>query len=206
VIALASRNLPKEQRNKAILWGTFGAIIIRILMTIGAVWLLKIPYLQAIGGLLLLYVAVKLLKNEDETENIKAEASLMQAIKTIIVADLIMGVDNVLAIAGASHGNIWLVIFGLVISVPIVVWGSKWITSMMDRYPIIIYVGAVILAWTSGTMIVHDRKVGEFLGDMSWVSWVVHALTIGIVLLFGWLQNKSKKSTEQFDSENTNVV
>lgn len=207
VIALASRNLPLEQRNKAILWGTFGAIIIRILMTIGAVWLLKIPFLQAIGGLLLLYVAVKLLKNEEESENIKAEASLLQAIKTIIVADLIMGVDNVLAIAGASHGNIWLVIIGLAISVPIVVWGSKWITTLMDRYPIIVYVGAVILAWTAGTMIVHDRKIGELLTDMSWMSWVIHALTIGIVLLFGWLQNKSKKKSEPGENqEETRVV
>lgn len=207
VIALASRNLPLAQRNKAILWGTFGAVIIRIVMTIGAVWLLKIPFLQAIGGLLLLYVAVKLLKNEDESENIKAEASLIQAIKTIIVADLIMGVDNVLAIAGAAHGNIWLVVIGLAVSVPIVVWGSKWITSLMDRYPIIVYVGSIILAWTSGTMIVHDTRVGEYIAGMAWVSWAVHILAIGLVLLFGWLQNNSKKkATTGENEEETRVV
>lgn len=195
VIALASRSLPLEQRNKAIMWGTFGAVIIRILMTLVAVWLLKIPLLQAIGGLLLIYVAIKLLKNEGESENIKSGTSLMQAIQTIIIADVIMGVDNVLAIAGASHGNMLLVVLGLAISVPIVVWGSKWITAWMNRFPIIIYIGAGILAYTAGSMMVHDKIIQEHIISMaSWLSWVIPLLTIGIVLLSGKLLSKANKT------------
>lgn len=195
VIALASRSLPLEQRNKAIMWGTFGAVIIRTLMTLVAVWLLKIPLLQAIGGLLLIYVAIKLLKNEGESENIKSGTSLMQAIQTIIIADVIMGVDNVLAIAGASHGNMLLVVLGLAISVPIVVWGSKWITAWMNRFPIIIYIGAGILAYTAGSMMVHDKIIHEHVISMaSWLSWVIPLLTIGIVLLSGKLLSKANKA------------
>lgn len=194
VIALASRKLPLEQRNKAILWGTLGAVIIRILMTLAAVWLLKIPLLQAIGGLLLVYVAIKLLKNEGEEEDVKAGTSLLQAIQTIIVADIIMGVDNVLAIAGAAHGNMILVVLGLAISVPIVVWGSKWITAWMNRFPIIIYIGAGILAYTAGSMMVHDKIIQENIISMAtWLTWAVPVLTIAIVLLAGRLLSKAGK-------------
>ncbi|RKD27013.1 hypothetical protein BEP19_00095 [Ammoniphilus oxalaticus] len=203
VIALASRNLPLQQRNKAILWGTFGAIIVRILMTLGAVWLLRIPFLQAIGGLLLLIVAIKLLKSGDDSENIKAETGLMQAIRTIIIADIIMGVDNVLAIAGASQGNMLLVVIGLAISIPIVVWGSKWIVTLMDRFPVIVQIGALILAWTSGTMIVHDQMVGELaLAQWGWLSWVIHAFTLGLVLLFIFFQQRAKRAQIKPDVQN----
>lgn len=167
VIALASRNLPDDLRNKAIYVGTAGAILIRTVMTLFAVYLLTVPYLQAIGGLVLIPVALKLLKQEDHGESVAPAAGFWGAIKTIIVADAVMGIDNVLAIAGAAHGSFLLVVFGLIISVPIVVWGSKWIGGLMNRYPALIYVGAGILAWTAGSMVIHDAIVGKYLLDIS---------------------------------------
>lgn len=167
VIALAARNLPPKCKNKAIYLGTLGAIVIRILMTLCAVWLLTIPYLQALGGLLLIPVAIKLLKKEDHAQNVESSAGFWSAIKTIIIADAVMGVDNVLAIAGAAHGNFLLVVIGLLVSVPIVVWGSKWIGRWMETYPILVYVGSGILAWTAGSMIVHDKIIGAQLSLIS---------------------------------------
>lgn len=188
VIALASRSLSNEIRNKAIYMGTLGAILIRTIMTLFAVWLLTIPYLQAIGGLVLIPVAYKLLKQEAEAENIKASASFWGAIKTIIVADAVMGIDNVLAIAGAAHGDFLLVIIGLLISVPIVVWGSKGIGRLMTKYPILIYVGSGILTWTAGTMVVHDKTIGPYLAILSSATAVGIPLIITIiVLILGYL-------------------
>ncbi|GMA98346.1 TerC family protein [Pelosinus sp. IPA-1] len=192
VIALASRKLPEEQRNKAIYWGTFGAIIIRALMTIVALWLLRIPYLQALGGILLIPVAIKLVKQEDSHENISASTSLAGAIQTIIVADAIMGIDNVIAVAGASHGNMLLVILGLLISVPIVIWGSKWISAWMVTYPILVYAGAAILAWTAGGMIMNDQIVGTYLRHLSELTnFIVPLVITAIVLLVGKLRTKN---------------
>ncbi|RXT09140.1 TerC family protein [Ammoniphilus sp. CFH 90114] len=205
VIALASRNLPLEQRNKAILWGTFGAVIIRIILTLVAVWLMKVPLLQAIGGLLLIYVAIKLMKNEEETEGIVAGMTLRQAVQTIIVADLIMGLDNVLAIAGAAHGNMVLVVLGLAISVPIVVWGSKWISSLMNRFPIIVTVGAGILAYTAGTMVMHDKLVNSYI-TFPGASWIVPIVTVVLVISIGTLLNKKAKTTIQHDQNNPKAV
>ena len=191
VIALASRKLPEEQRTKAIYWGTFGAIIIRALMTIVALWLLRIPYLQAIGGILLIPVAIKLVQQDESHENISASSSLAGAIQTIIVADAIMGIDNVIAVAGASHGNMLLVILGLLISVPIVIWGSKWISAWMVTYPILVYAGAAILAWTAGGMIMNDQIVGTYLRNFSELTDFIVPLAItAIVLLAGKLRAK----------------
>jgi YjbE family integral membrane protein len=192
VIALASRKLPIQQRNKAIYWGTFGAIVIRALMTLVAVWLLKIPFLQAMGGLLLIPVAINLLKKDDSTEHIDASSSFWGAIKTIIIADAIMGVDNVLAIAGASHGNMLLVVLGLVISVPIVVWGSKWISAWMAKYPILIYAGSAILAWTAGSMIMNDKIVGPHLTSVfSSATWLLPLVVTLFVLAIGKLRERA---------------
>jgi YjbE family integral membrane protein len=200
VIAMASRNLPALQRKKAILWGTFGAVVVRIIMTLGAVWLLKIPLLQAIGGILLVYIAIKLLTHEDDGEKVVAGLSLNQAIKTIIFADIIMGMDNVLAIAGASHGNFLLVLIGLIISIPIVVWGSQLISAWMTRFPIIVYIGAVVLAWTAGTMFVHDDFVEKnLLTGLDWLSWVIPLVATAFVLGVGFLLSKMKKSKSSDD-------
>ena len=193
VIALASRNLPDDLRNKAIYLGTFGAIIIRTLMTLFAVWLLTIPYLQAIGGLILIPVALKLLKHDDNEGDIRSSTSFWGAIKTIIIADAVMGIDNVLAIAGAAHGNFLLVILGLLISVPIIVWGSKWIGSLMTKYPPLIYVGAGILAWTAGSMVIHDKIIGAYLmGISGMMSIVIPAvITIGVLVIGYFFMKKA---------------
>jgi YjbE family integral membrane protein len=191
VIALASRKLPEQLRTRAIYWGTFGAIIIRTLMTLVAVWLLQIPYLQAIGGILLIPVAIKLLKQETTSEQVDSSSSFWGAIKTIIIADAIMGVDNVLAIAGASHGNMLLVGLGLLISIPIVIWGSKWIAAWMVKYPVLIYAGAAILAWTAGSMLISDKIIGPvLLSLLTFADWLVPSLVTAFVLIAGKLQGR----------------
>lgn len=192
VIALASRNLPSHHRKKAIFWGTGGAVCVRIVMTGVALWLMRIPFLQAVGGLILIPVALHLLtKKEEVATNIEASDNLFTAIKTIIVADAIMGLDNVLAIAGASHGNMMLVIFGLAVSVPIVVYGSNWLSHLMNKYPILVYCGAGILGWTAGSMIVHDKQLGAFL-EASWAPliWLIPALITASVLIIGKMKKE----------------
>lgn len=180
IIALASRRLPVEQRKKAILWGTVGAVGVRGAMAAVAIWLLKIPFLQLIGGLLLVWIAIKLLiQEEDHLDDIKAGNSLLEAIRTIIIADVVMGIDNVLAIAGAAHGSVLLVILGLAVSVPIIVWGSTLILTWMEKYPFIVYIGAGVLAWTAGSMIAEDRIAQGFLAK--YIPY--HELLIPIVIL-----------------------
>lgn len=183
VIALASRNLPQNMRQKAIYVGTAGAIGIRIVMTVLAAYLLTIPYIQAIGGLLLLPIAVKLLKPSEETGEISVAANFSSAVKTIIVADAAMGIDNVLAIAGAAHGNLTLVVVGLLISVPIIIWGSSLIAKCMDKFPILITLGAAILAYTSATMIIGDKVIGSLLLDLNgYIHYILPVIfVVGVV-------------------------
>ncbi|WP_062231402.1 TerC family protein [Fictibacillus sp. FJAT-27399] len=159
VIALASRNLPEHQRNKAIFIGTGLAIIVRIILTVLVVYLLKVPLLYLTGGVLLIYIAFQLLVHDENGNNIKPGMSLISAIRTIVVADIAMGLDNVLAIAGASHGSVQLVVIGLIISVPIIIWGSKAILHMMERFSILIYIGAGILAYTAAGMICSEKEL-----------------------------------------------
>jgi YjbE family integral membrane protein len=188
VIALASRNLPKSQRNKAIFLGTGLAIFMRIMLTIVALYLLKIPYLQLAGGILLIWIAYKLLVEDGgEASKIKGGTTLFQAVRTIVFADIIMGFDNVLAIAGAAHHDISLVIFGLLISIPIIIWGSKIILVLMDRFPILIYFGAGILAYTAGTMITHEEQMLPILENNEMLSIAIPLLTILFVLFSGWV-------------------
>ncbi|WP_070119754.1 YjbE family putative metal transport protein [Bacillus marinisedimentorum] len=192
VIALASRNLPSEQRNKAIFLGTGLAVVIRIFLTIIAVYLLKIPFLQLVGGLFLIYIAYNLIVDEEEDpSNIKAGTTLGQAIRTIVFADIVMGFDNVIAVAGAAHGNILLVIFGLIVSVPIIIWGSKIFLIWMEKFPFLVYIGAGILAYTAGTMISHEKRLDPIFNTYDYLSWIVIVATILIVLGAGWLKNKS---------------
>ena len=163
VIAMASNQLPVHLRKRAIYVGTAGAILIRLIMTFFAVQLLSVPYLQALGGLVLLPIAVKLMKPSGGKEHIEAAETFAGAVKTIIIADAAMGIDNVIAIAGASHGDFLLVVLGLVISVPIVVGGSQLIGTLMERYPVLVVIGTAILGWTGGAMIMHDRTVGVMI-------------------------------------------
>ena len=163
VIALACRKLPPAQRAKGILWGTAGAIVLRVILIFFALTLLAIPYLKLVGAVLLLWIGIKLLVPEDDDAhgNIQASDKLWAAVKTVIVADLVMSVDNVIAIAGAAEGaggdhKMPLVIFGLLVSIPIIVWGSQLVIKLMDRFPIIITVGGMLLGWIAGAMIVTD--------------------------------------------------
>jgi YjbE family integral membrane protein len=158
VIALACRRLPDAQRNKGILWGVFGAIGLRVVLIYFALQLLAVPYLKIVGGLLLFWIGIKLVLPEDENEhgNVQGSSTLAGAIKTIIVADAVMSVDNVIAVAGAAHGSIVLVVFGIAVSIPIVVWGSKLVLALMDRFPIVITAGGALLGWIGGGMLVTD--------------------------------------------------
>lgn len=193
VIAMAANKLPGNLRRKAILIGTGGAVVIRLVMTLIAVWLLTIPFLQALGGLILLPIAVKLLVPAEQEENVTASDSLMGAIKTIIIADAAMGVDNVLAIAGASHGSFLLVACGFLISIPIIVGGSTIIGKLMDRFPVILYAGAGLLGWTAGSMIGHDKILGTLLQQMagSWAPISLQILLAAAVIAIGlWMSRK----------------
>lgn len=183
VIALACRRLPEHQRKLGIFWGVFGAIILRVVLIFFALSLLAIPYLKIVGAALLLWIGIKLLQPESEgAHEIDASTTLIGAIKTIIVADAVMSLDNVIAIAGAAKDEIGLVIFGLVISVPIIVWGSQLVMRVMDRYPITIVIGAGLLGWIAGDMVVTDVATKEWVNTQAtylhWMAPVVAALVV----------------------------
>ena len=165
VIALACRKLPAEQRRKGILWGVAGAVTLRILLTAFAALLLNLPYLKFGGGLLLLWIGVKLLLPEDGhgEGGIDAADNLWGAVKTIIVADLVMSIDNVIAVAGAAHGSLGLLIFGLAVSIPLIVWSSQLVLKLMDRFPVIVTGGAALLGWVAGSMIATDTTFKPWL-------------------------------------------
>lgn len=192
VIGLAARNLPKEQQRQAIIWGTFGAIFIRAVATLAVVWLLRIPGLLLIGGILLVWIAYKLLNDEKSHDHIKESHNLWSAIRTIIIADAVMGLDNVLAVAGAAHGNFLLVVLGLLISVPIVVWGSTLFIKWVERYPFIIYIGAGVLAWTAAKMITHEALLQGIFADNPILEYTVVLIIIAGVLLTGRNRKKEK--------------
>jgi YjbE family integral membrane protein len=197
VIALAARNLPPHLQKKAILWGTFGAIAVRSVMTVGVVWLLKVPGLMLVGGLGLVWIAYKLLADQGGDEHDGPVASTFWgAMKTIVVADALMGVDNVLGVAGAAHGAFDLVVIGLLISVPIVVFGSSVVLKLVERFPIIIQLGSAVLAFTAAKMVFSEPLLKYFYGsDQSWANgqtsqvvarWVTYAVVVVGVLAAGW--------------------
>lgn len=185
VIGLAARNLPKHNQHKAIIWGTVGAVIVRIIATLMVVWLLKIPGFLLIGGLLLVKIACGLLGEKKHNDNIKAGKSTMEAVRTIIIADAVMGIDNVLAVAGAAHGSFLVVVLGLIISIPIVVWGSTLCLKLLERYPKLIYLGAAVLAWTAANMILSEPFIKTAIGGNVLVEWGLSALLVVIILLTG---------------------
>ena len=170
VIALACRELPHKQRLRGILWGTAGAIALRITLIAFALSLLDIPFLKAVGGLLLLWIGIKLLVPHDETHAIGASSSLWKAIRTIIVADFAMSLDNIIAIAGAAQNThadhqLLYVIFGLLVSVPIIVWGSTLVLKLIDRFAFIVTLGGALLGWIAGTMLASDAGIARWLGN-----------------------------------------
>ena len=195
VIALAARNLPAHLQKKAILWGTVGAIAVRSVMTLCVVWLLQIPGLMLVGGLGLLWIAYKLIADTGEDDDHgPAATTFWGAMKTIIVADALMGVDNVLGVAGAAHGSWDLVILGLLISVPIVVFGSSVVLKLVERFPVIIHLGAAVLTFTAAKMIVGEPLLDSVFDAPSqavW-RWVTYVASIALVLGAGlWVSRKS---------------
>ncbi len=191
VIALAARNLPKHLQKKAIIWGTVGAIIVRTSMTLIVVALLKIPGLLFAGGALLIWIAYKLLLPQEEGngEKVQGASSFWGALRTVIVADMVMGLDNVLAVAGAAHGSFLLVTLGLLISVPIVIWGSTLLLKFVEKHPGFVYLGAGVLAWTSVKMMTTEPLAAAFLADHPAVAPMLYALVIGGVLFAGFVRN-----------------
>lgn len=191
VIAMAAKNLPQHLQRKAIVWGTVGAIAIRSLMTVVALWLLQIPGLMLIGGLALVWIAWQLLAEDGkEKEHGPAATTLRGALTTIVIADAVMGIDNVLAVAGASKGSMDLVILGLLISVPIVVFGSQLVLRLIERFPLIIYLGAAVLALTGAGMIANEKWLSGVFGDTSatgqWAQWALSIGAVAVVWISGW--------------------
>ena len=200
VIALAARNLPPQLQRRAVIWGTVGAIAVRSVMTVGVVWLLKIPGLMVAGGLGLLWIAYKLLAPaEDDGHDGPVATTFWGAMKTIVVADALMGVDNVLGVAGAAHGSFDLVIIGLLVSVPIVVFGSSVVLKLVERFTWIIPLGAAVLAFTAGKMIVAEPLLDAVFDPPEVIHtaarWSVYALAVGGVLLAGWWAGSRRTQT-----------
>lgn len=200
VIALACRKLPAAQRKMGILWGTLGAIVLRVILIFFALTLLQIPFLKIVGAALLLWIGIKLLLPEhDEAHgNIQASDRLWGAVKTVIVADFVMSLDNVIAIAGAAEGaggdnEMALVIFGLVVSIPIIVWGSQLVIKLMDRFPVVITLGGMLLGWIAGSMVVTDPVLKDWAEAQGrWLHYAVPAVGALLVLVLGkWLARRA---------------
>lgn len=196
VIALAARSLPPEQQRKAVFFGSAAAVVLRILLTVVAVQLLQLSYLQVVGGLLLLWIGVQLLGDEEEGEGpTKQHGSLMAAVRTILIADLIMSLDNVIAVAAAAKGSMLLLILGLAISIPLVIFGSTLMIRLMERFPIIITMGAGLIGWVGGETIASDVALKEVFGPHGWVHYAAAAAgAVFVVLLGRFLQKRSVSS------------
>ncbi len=196
VIALACRKLPEEQRNKGIFWGVIGAIGLRVVMIFFALQLLAVPYLKIVGGLLLFWIGIKLMmpEHEGEHDRIEGGTTLMAAIKTIVVADAVMSLDNVIAVAGASHGSMVLVSFGILVSIPIVVWGSKLVLTLMDRFPVVITLGAALLGWIAGGMLLTDQATPEHISKgIPYANYIFASTGAVLVVIVGkWLGSRRK--------------
>jgi len=187
VIALACRRLPEQQRNRGIFWGVFGAISLRAVFLFFAVSLLALPYLKIIGGLLLFWIAFKMATPEVESageEEVNGGTTLMSAIRTVVVADAVMSLDNVVAVAAAARDNWTQAALGILVSIPIIVWGSKIVLRLMDRFPVIILLGAALLGWIAGGLMVNDIAVRPWMAQLpSWLHYVASA--IGAVIVLG---------------------
>ena len=197
VIALAARRLPAEQRRRAIVWGTVGAVVVRASMTLAVVWLLRIPGLMAAGGLALVWIAYKLVAPAEEGAGHEPVVdSFWAAMRTIVVADALMGVDNVLGVAGAAHGRFDLVVIGLVVSVPIVVWGSTLVLRLIDRFPAISYVGAAVLAFTAAKMIVDEPLLDAWFDPHLAARVATYSLLVAGVLAAGHWAARRRRQNE----------
>jgi len=192
VIALAARNVPRHLQRRAMVWGAVGAVVVRSILTLMVVWLLKFPGLMLMGGVMLIWIAYKLLLPEhesDEESHIKGASTFWGAIQTIVVADMVMGLDNVLGVAGAAHGNFSLVIVGLLISIPILVWGSSLLLRYVERHPGLVYVGAGVLAFTAAKMITSEPMLKDAFATYGLTVPAMYVMTVFGVLWFGFVEN-----------------
>ncbi len=190
VIGLAARRLPPELQKKAVFWGAIGAVAIRAVLTLAVVWLLKIPGFLLCGGLALLWIAYGLMDEggDNSHENVAPAVNFRQAIQTIVIADAVMGVDNVLAVAGAAHGSFLLVVLGLIISIPIVMLGSSLILKWIERYPFIIVIGSAVLGWTAAKMITSEGMLAEFFNTHHGWKLALYAFCIGFIVAIPMLR------------------
>jgi len=210
VIALAARSLPPKQQKLAIFWGAGAAIVLRIVLTLFAVALLALPWLKLIGSLLLFWIGIKLLIPEDDDPDIKAHEHLMSAIKTILIADLVMSLDNVIAVAAAAQGSVVLLVLGLAISIPLVIFGATLLVKLMDRFPVIITIGAGLIGWVAGEMLATDLALKDWLSGLGFVykedkpfmgeislELVAGAVGVVIVVVLGkWFAARRARSTQ----------
>ena len=194
VIALAARSLPPHQQTKAVFLGSGAAVVLRILLTVVAAKLLALPYLQIVGGLLLLWIGVQLLGDEDDEEGeAKEYGSLLAAVRTILIADLIMSLDNVIAVAAAARGSLTLLILGLAISIPLVIFGSTLMIKLMERFPVIVVLGAGLIGWVGGETIVSDAVLKGALGAQPWLHYAGAGAGAAFVILVGkFLQSRGR--------------
>ena len=211
VIALAARSLPARQQKQAVFWGAGAAIVLRILLTLFAVALLTLPWLKIVGSLLLFWIGIKLLIPEDDDAEIEASEHLLSAIKTILIADLVMSLDNVIAVAAAAGGSVVLLILGLAISIPLVIFGATLLIKLMERFPVIITIGAGLIGWVAGEMLVADVALQPWLGPWGvdyreahpyvgrWsLELVAGAIGVVIVVAVGkWLANRQGEPQAQ---------
>ncbi len=185
VIGMAARRLPSKQRRRAIVFGGGAAVVLRILFTATAALLLCIPLLEAGGGVLLLWIALKLLRQDEQLpEHVAESTNMLEAIRTIVMADVIMSLDNILAVGGAAHGHLWLLLFGLALSIPLLLVGSSLIATLMNRFAWLIWLGAGILTWTAGRMIVEDGLVEKYVlhSSIEAAAWLAEAIPLVVML------------------------
>ena len=199
VIALACRNLPPEQRKRGIFWGVAGAVGLRVVLTMAAALVMNLPWLKLVGGLLLLWIGVKLLVPEDDDESgITPASHLWGAVRTIIVADFVMSLDNVIGVAGASHGNLFLLLFGLLVSIPLIIWSSQIILRLMERWPVVVVIGAGLLGWVAGAMIWSDPALAALVAQApAGGATVAAALSATLVVVLGkWLERRTLRQRD----------
>ena len=197
VIALAARSLPPHQQRQAVLFGSGAAVVLRIILTVVAAKLLALPYLQIVGGLLLLWIGVQLLSEDDEGEGEhKEHGSMMAAIRTILIADLVMSLDNVIAVAAAAQGSMTLLILGLAISIPLVIFGSTLMIKLMERFPIIVVLGAMLIGWVGAETIVSDVTLHDILETTPWLHYAAAAVGAVFVVMVGhWLNRRAQAAS-----------
>ncbi|MEI8266952.1 MAG: TerC family protein [Betaproteobacteria bacterium] len=195
VIALASRSLPPQQQRQAIIFGSVGAIVLRVILTFFAVLLLQLPFLKLAGGAALLWIGAGLLASEDDDKGPDAHSNLWAAVRTIVIADLIMSLDNVLGVAAAAKGNTVLLVLGLAISIPLIIYGSKLILTLMGRFPIIITLGAALLGWVAGEMMMEDAAIAGWIESQAHYlrAAVPVACAVGVVLVGRWMDARARR-------------